>query len=511
MAFEIDEERSSQTPLPSDTQLPSETLRSLSTTAEEEKTLERFGYKQELSRTMGAFSAFALSFSGIGITAAVFATIGFVWTQGGPAGIWTWPIASVFFLLLGFVFGEISTKVPLAGVSYQWVSRLRSAHHGFVVGMFAYIAFQVGVVSTDLVFAQFLLPTLGIASTQSNQVIVAVVAFVVQGGLLIGGLRIATKVNNIAVVTEICAGFVTGLALLIWALATHHHSFSYSFNTGGVAKSGSSYFLPFIISFLLPIFTFSAWEAPADLAEETVAGTSTTPWAMIRAIILTAVIGFVMLLGFTLAMPALKETLASSDPGALIVQNAFGSTISKLFLVVVDISIFATGLAILAMAARILFSMARDNVVPGSKHLARVSGSRHSPIYATLAVTVAAVVVTLIAQKLTYVSQVAAVFYALVYLLVTASYLTARNKFPSPKGAFSMGRWGTPVMVTVLAFLLFAVGSLTLPSINHKVAETALVFLGLVVVVWLASIRRINRTEAQRADHSAGDVGTAPR
>src|ERR1700685_3529840 len=132
MAFEIDEERPSETLRPSKTLLPSETLRSLSTTAEEEKTLERFGYKQELSRTMGAFSAFALSFSGIGITAAVFSTIGFVWSQGGPAGIWTWPIASVFFVLLGLVFGEISTKVPLAGVSFQWVSRLKSAHFGFL-------------------------------------------------------------------------------------------------------------------------------------------------------------------------------------------------------------------------------------------------------------------------------------------------------------------------------------------------------------------------------------------
>ena len=418
-----------------------ENLRELATTAEEEETLERFGYKQELSRTMGAFSAFALSFSGIGITAAVFATIGFVWSQGGPAGIWTWPIASVFFVLLGLVFGEISTKIPLAGVSFQWVSRLKSAHYGFMVGLFAYIAFQVGVVSTDLVFAAFFLPTIGIAPDQTKEVLVAVIAFLMQGGLLVGGLRIATKVNNIAVVTEICGGFVTGLALLIWALVTHHHSFSYSFNTGA-AHNGSSYFLPFIISFLLPIFTFSAWEAPADLAEETVAGTTTNPRAMIRAIIITAVVGFVMLLGFTLGMPALKETLASADPGNLIVQNAFGSTISRLFLIVVDISIFATGIAILAMAARIVFSMGRDGVIVGSKHLSRVSGARHSPVRATVAVTVVAIVVLLIAQKLTLVSQVASVFYSLVYLLVTASYLTARNKFSSPAGSFSMGQIG---------------------------------------------------------------------
>jgi amino acid transporter len=478
-----------------------EQLRALNTSSDEERTLEAFGYRQELGRSMGAFSAFALSFSGIGITAAVFATIGFVWSQGGPAGIWTWPIASVFIVLLGLVFAEISTKVPLSGVSFQWASRLSSPHLGYFVGLFAYIAFQIGVVSTDLVFAKFFTSTIGIQASQSISVIIAVISFVVQGGLLVGGLRIATKINNVAVVTEIVAGLVAGLALLIWALATHHHGFGYSFNTGTAA--GKSYLVPFALSFLLPIFTFSAWEAPADLAEETVSSTSTTPRAMIRSIIMTAVIGWIMLLGFTLAMPSLKSTIASDDPGFLIVGSAFGSALANAFLVVVDISIFATGLAILAMAARVLFSMARDGVAPGSKYLSRVHPKTHSPIHATVAVTLVAVVVTIVAQKLTYVSQVASVFYALVYLIVTGIYIFSRNRFSSPVGAFTMGRAGRPVMVVVLAFMVFAVGSLTVPSINRNVAETSLGFLGLVLLSYLASLRPIRALHARRSGDSA--------
>ena len=230
----------------------------------EERVLHRYGYRQELKRAMGPVGAFSLSFSGIGITVSIFATIAFLWTQGGPAGIWTWPIASVFYILLGLVFGEISSKIPVTGYSYQWGSKLANPHVGFIVGFFAYIAFQVGVVGTDLTFAPFFASTFGFTPSTFQIVLIAAAAFVVQGGLLVWGIAIASKVNSAAVMTEIIGGLGTGAALLIWALVTHHHTFSYTFNIG-FARGGSHYLVPFALSFLLAAFVYSAWEAPADL------------------------------------------------------------------------------------------------------------------------------------------------------------------------------------------------------------------------------------------------------
>src|SRR5262249_52329658 len=69
--------------------------------------LESFGYEQKLDRAMGPFSSFAVSFSGMSITTAVFLTIGFVVVHSGTAGIWSWVISSVAVLLIASVFADL--------------------------------------------------------------------------------------------------------------------------------------------------------------------------------------------------------------------------------------------------------------------------------------------------------------------------------------------------------------------------------------------------------------------
>src|SRR5262249_6865824 len=52
--------------------------------------LGRFGYVQQLKRSMGGFSSFAISFSLISITTGIFADFGHGLQQFGPALIWSW-------------------------------------------------------------------------------------------------------------------------------------------------------------------------------------------------------------------------------------------------------------------------------------------------------------------------------------------------------------------------------------------------------------------------------------
>ena len=52
--------------------------------------LAEFGYKQELHRTLGSFSAFAAGFSYISILTGMFQTSGYGFFFGGPAFAWFW-------------------------------------------------------------------------------------------------------------------------------------------------------------------------------------------------------------------------------------------------------------------------------------------------------------------------------------------------------------------------------------------------------------------------------------
>src|SRR5262245_10482381 len=83
---------------------------------DDRQTLHRLGYAQELARTMGAFSNFAISFSIISILtgAVILYDYGLAWGGPGITGI-GWPLVSVFTLIVAAAMAEIASAYPTAG------------------------------------------------------------------------------------------------------------------------------------------------------------------------------------------------------------------------------------------------------------------------------------------------------------------------------------------------------------------------------------------------------------
>src|SRR5579875_2489306 len=124
----------------------------------EEQLVEQFGYRQEFRRELKRFASFAVGFSFISITTGIFTTYGSVLNWGGPRGIWTWPLVIVGQLLVALVFGALASRIPLAGYSYQWVSRLANPKIGWLVGWVSFTFLTIVVVSVDYAVAATVLP-----------------------------------------------------------------------------------------------------------------------------------------------------------------------------------------------------------------------------------------------------------------------------------------------------------------------------------------------------------------
>src|SRR3954449_10523378 len=89
--------------------------------------LEKFGYRQELERSLGSFSSFAAGFSYISIMTGVFQLFFFGFGAGGPAFIWTWPLVFLGQLAVAFCFAEMAGQYPLAGSVYPTCTGTRAA------------------------------------------------------------------------------------------------------------------------------------------------------------------------------------------------------------------------------------------------------------------------------------------------------------------------------------------------------------------------------------------------
>src|SRR3982074_49421 len=96
--------------------------------------LAALGYREELNRTLGSFSAFAAGFSYLSILTGMFQMFHDGFGTGGPAFFWTWPLVFLGQFLVALCFAELAAHYPLSGGVYQWSKHVGSPLVGFMSG-----------------------------------------------------------------------------------------------------------------------------------------------------------------------------------------------------------------------------------------------------------------------------------------------------------------------------------------------------------------------------------------
>src|SRR6266700_988019 len=180
---------------------------------QDEALLQKFGYRQELRRTLGFLSNFAVAFSYISVYTGPFALFFLDLPAGGPAFFWTWPIVATGQFIVALNFAELASHFPIAGSIYQWSKRLSGHSLGWFTG---WIYFFAGVITITSVSFTIPIPLLaifpGIPATilfpwLSSSVFIAVVSIIIGTIINIAGVRLLAFINNIGVVAEIIGMF----------------------------------------------------------------------------------------------------------------------------------------------------------------------------------------------------------------------------------------------------------------------------------------------------------------
>jgi amino acid transporter len=378
--------------------------------------------------------------------------------------------------------------MPISGYAYQWTSRLVNSHYGWFVGWLGLMAFIPGFTGLNFGLASVLLPNMGIEPTQGHLALAAALATLSQLAINIAGVKIASRINTtVAFAVEIALSIVmTAVLLIVGLFANRKHDLSYLTEH----SSGQTGFLTALaLSSLLAMWVLTGFEGAADLAEETKLPSQFVPKAVLRSLIFAVIVGFLMIVGLTLNNPG---GLNDGDP-ATILHSALGSFGGSVFETIAIIALYAGGLANMAAASRLMFSLARDRMLPASGALARVAPNTKAPA-ATLGV-VAVISLALIGVGLLSNDAMARIVgmaalgyygvYGLTILAVVLAKSSGRLPVGSIEGGFSMGKFSGPVRTVGLLWTIVVVAVLIFPAENHVTAETAGIFL-LVAVVWYA-------------------------
>lgn len=461
----------------------------------EDAKLAELGYTQKLDRSVGKLASFAIGFATISATTAVFTGFGAgYFTAGGPF-VWTLLLAGAVFALWAFIAADLAAKLPLAGYSYQWISRINGPNLAWFTGFIALMGWVCGMTGVGFILSGYLGGLMGWSLTQSTQILLAIAVVFVCVLINIYGVRFATMVNNIGVSLElvITVGATALIAIIAFAAPENHQPISVLF-TGGESGDKDSYILAWLAAALGPFFGLIGVESGADVAEETKDARRVIPKTMFYALVTSIVIELLMYIVYVLAIRDVEAVAANSAaPIEEIITQQAGPVVTKIIVAIALTNILACLLANILVATRLTYSMARDNMLPFSHLWRHVSAKTKAPTYAVLGLGCLSTLLLLSAlvneKAFNYIIGIASLLFFFVYILQTVGLLVGYRKgtIPAPEpGTFDLGRWRLPLYVTALVvFLAVAVALLFLPQFTSN----KWVFLGIVAIaaVWWAT------------------------
>lgn len=481
--------------------------------ADDDRDLRSFGYEPQLNRSMGLLSSLSISISCMCITAGIFTVYGYSLLTVGPAFIWTWPIVAIGQIIVALVLADLAGRIPLSGYAFQWTSRLMNSHYGWFTGWAGLMAFTPGFTGLNLGLAPILLSRLGIEISVASVAATTILLTISQLLINLAGVRIASRINNVAAFTaELGLSIVLTLILLVVGFITNPVQSAGFLTTSTPGDSG--FLVAFLLSGLLGIWVLTGFEGAADLAEETHGARRNVPKAVVTSLAISVVIGFFMIVALTINIRDLGETTAASVPIVNVLEGALGSTGAIIFEIVAMIALYAGGLANMAAASRLVFSLSRDRMLPFSGLLSTVSSGTGSPsgaLFLAAAFAIGLVIIgsTIASQAMTLIVGMASVGYYAVYALtILAAILAARRGLLNAKSSFDLGSRANLIRGIALVWSILVIGVLTIPTANQQTALMAGGFF-VIAAVWYVAVLRGRLQRGEAGVPGAGDAGSA--
>jgi len=481
--------------------------------------LHKLGYAQELYRSMGGFSNFAISFSIISILtgAVILYDYGLAWA-GTAAVLIGWPLVTVFVLLIAASMGEIASAYPTAGGLYYWASRMKNKNWGWwtawlnLIGQFAIVAginyAAAGFINAtiiDKIFSVTFNTTEIIPNVLNGQLVTMGILMLIQLGMNIAGISLVSLLNQVSVWWHIVVVaavvillFLTGKpdqsGLTLFAVQPLDTAGSWNNNLGFANLTyGAAATYPIILAFFFSLlqanWTYTGYDASAHVAEETLGARVASAWGIFLSVAVSAIVGFVFLFALTTHLPSLAALFPPTlDDAGTYSQYYFGGGVAVIEILKYNLGqlgdVLSAGIAIamafcglssVASAGRMLYAFSRDDGLPGAAWLKKVSHRYRTPANSLAAIVVVAWLFTLGAFTvgasggpggggiaIIIITAISTIFLYAAYGVVI--YLGATSDEWHKERVWSLGRWSRPVAWLALAWIAILLVLFSFPT-----------------------------------------------
>jgi amino acid transporter len=471
--------------------------------------LRVLGYDNSFNRSMSLWANFALGFTYLSPLVGVYSLFAVAMTVGGPPSIFWLFIVGGGQLLVALVFGEVVSQYPIAGGIYPWTRRLWGKRYAWMAAWVYVWAMLVTITAVAEFGSGFLASLFDAPVTKDVTLWLSILFLVVAFAFNFSGTKMLARVARIGLAAELVGVIAVGLYLLIFQ---RQQEFSIFFDSMGVEGDGS-YGAAFLGAALAGLFLFYGFEACGDVAEEVKDPARRIPKAMIMTILVGGVSALFAFAGYVMAAPDLQAIVdgTDADPIPAILESTLGTVGAKIFLVIAVTAFLSCVLSLQAAASRLLFSFARDGMLPGHRWLAHVSPRTAVPVNALIvASTIPLLLCVLIYvgsdALLTQITAFAVIGIYVAFQAVVLAALRQRIKGWKPAGPFNLGVAGYVVNVLALLYGIFAIVLLATPGTSGVFLDDWIVLIGLGVVMISGLLYLLIARPDQKSSAPEGDA-----
>jgi amino acid transporter len=309
-------------------------------------------------RSIGLAGAVVQSAAMVGPTGGLVLGLVFISSLAGGAT----PLS--FVLCLAAVIGEYAKRLPAAGSFYTYLTRTFGARVGFVTGTLLFGAY--------LLLFPFQLDFFGVFASSLGQAhgvdvpwwVYSIALISLSSGLAVAGIKPTLRLGLITLAFETLV--IAVLAAIVVAKGGADGNTVQAFNPATNTHGTSN----LLLSVVYTLFAFVGFESAATLGEEAREPRRTIP----RAIMISTVIvggffvftSYAAVIGFGVSDAGMDRLAADSSPLNTLAVEYGGETLSALVNAAVIVSIVALNVVTVPAAARMLFSMGRDRVLPSA-------------------------------------------------------------------------------------------------------------------------------------------------
>lgn len=359
------------------------------------------------------------------------------------AGVWV--LGGVYALVGTLCVVELGTALPSAGGWYVYARRAFGDAAGFSVGYcdwlaqsaaLAYLAVSVGD------FAAALWPRLLPAAKA-----VAVLTLATFAAIQWLGLRSSSW-------TQQATSLLKGLALFVFVILCFHHGPEAEALSAAAVPRPGLLLVSLVIALQSVIVTYDGWYTAIYFTEEDHDPGRNLPRSALGGVLSTIAIYLLVNLG-VLHVLGVNKLAASSLPAAEVTQAIFGGAGGALVTALCLVSLLSVINAVLMLATRILFAVARDGQFMARATSVNAAGT---PVPAMLLTTAAGGLLVL-SGTFEQLVAVASVLYVGVYVSGFLALFALRRREPELHRPFRVPAYPWTPLLALLGSVAFLVGN----------------------------------------------------